>query len=168
MKKIESWRQRSRRHGVLLSTLFIHCSDFQWRWSEERLLHIVPQCSWTHGQQISVRFGQINAQKRSNHPSFLHRVSHRYDNGKTAKNLLCTRSLAENGFCSCVNGTWNFTCRAVHIIAKVQTTGGETITYEYKKPLPEDIEPERCRQKASWPQNVFYVELHSNFYTFEN
>ena len=39
--------------------------------------------------------------------------------------------------------------RAVNVTIKVQTPAGETITYEYKKPLPEDIDPARCTQKVS-------------------
>ncbi len=39
-------------------------------------------------------------------------------------------------------------CRLVHVTVKVEKDG-ETLTYEYKKPLPEDIEPERCTHKVT-------------------
>ena len=44
---------------------------------------------------------------------------------------------------------WFLLFRAVNVTVKVQKQDGETVTYEYKKPLPEDIVPDRCSQKVT-------------------
>ena len=48
-----------------------------------------------------------------------------------------------------IYGTTLFALQGGECHNKVQTPAGETITYEYKKPLPEDIDPARCTQKVS-------------------
>ncbi len=56
-------------------------------------------------------------------------------------------------------------CRSVRVGVSVQSRDGK-VQYEYKKPLPEDIEPERCTHKVG--NTVIYMALHICIWLFDD